>query len=100
MPFLDYYAEIRRVICTTNAVELITANNRRAVRVRGHFSNEASAIKCLYLAASSIDPTGEDRARWAMSWNPALNAFVFFLRPTAQENHSLMKTAGFHTPFF
>ncbi|OKL51353.1 IS256 family transposase, partial [Bowdeniella nasicola] len=66
--------EIRRVICTTNAIESINARYRRAVRARGHFPNEAAAIKCLYLVTRSLDPSGGGRARWVMRWKPALNA--------------------------
>lgn len=40
MPFLDYDVEIRRVICSTNAVESINARYRRAIRARGHFPTE------------------------------------------------------------
>jgi putative transposase len=76
IPFLDYDVEIRRVICSTNAVESINARYRRAIRARGHFPNEQSAIKCLYLVTRSLDPTGKGRARWAMRWKPALNAFA------------------------
>ena len=36
VPFLDYDVEIRRVICSTNAVESIDASYRRAIRARGH----------------------------------------------------------------
>jgi hypothetical protein len=34
------------------------------------------AMKCLYLVTRSLDPTGRGRARWAMRWKPALNAFA------------------------
>jgi transposase-like protein len=37
VPFLDYDVEIRRVICSTNAIESVNARYRRAVRARGHF---------------------------------------------------------------
>jgi transposase-like protein len=76
VPFLDYDVEIRRVICSTNAVESINARYRRAIRARGHFPTEQAAIKCLYLVTRSLDPTGRGRARWAMRWKPALNAFA------------------------
>lgn len=76
VPFLEYDVEIRRVICTTNAIESINARYRRAVRARGHFPNEAAALKCLYLVTRSLDPTGGGRARWVMRWKPALNAFA------------------------
>ena len=36
-PFLDYDVEIRRVLCSTNAIEALNARYRRAVSVRGHF---------------------------------------------------------------
>ena len=76
VPFLDYDVEIRRVICSTNAIESINARYRRAVRARGHFPNDAAALKCLYLVTRSLDPTGRGKARWAMRWKPALNAFA------------------------
>jgi putative transposase len=76
IPFLDYDVEIRRVICSTNAIESINARYRRAVRARGHFPNDTAALKCLYLVTRALDPTGRSRARWAMRWKPALNAFA------------------------
>jgi transposase-like protein len=76
VPFLDYDPEIRRVICSTNAIESLNARYRRAVRARGHFPSEQAALKCLYLATRSLDPTGKGRARWVTRWKPALNAFA------------------------
>ena len=76
IPFLDYDVEIRQVICTTNAIESLNARYRRAVKARGHFPTEQAALKCLYLVTRSLDPTGRGKARWAMRWKPALNAFA------------------------
>ncbi|UOE46018.1 IS256 family transposase [Agromyces larvae] len=76
IPFLDYDIEIRRIICSTNAIESLNARYRRAVRARGHFPNDAAALKCLYLVTRSLDPTGRGRARWVTRWKPALNAFA------------------------
>jgi transposase-like protein len=76
IPFLDYDVEIRRVICSTNAIESLNARYRRAIRARGHFPSEQAALKCLYLVTRSLDPTGTGRARWTMRWKPALNAFA------------------------
>jgi putative transposase len=76
VPFLDYDVEIRKIICSTNAIESLNARYRRAVRARGHFPNDQAALKCLYLVTRSLDPTGKGRARWAMRWKPALNAFA------------------------
>jgi putative transposase len=76
IPFLDYDVEIRQVICSTNAIESLNARYRRAVKARGHFPTEQAALKCLYLVTRSLDPTGRGKARWAMRWKPALNAFA------------------------
>src|SRR6476469_9594691 len=75
-PFLDYDIEIRRMICSTNAIESLNARYRRAVRARGHFPTEQAAMKCLYLVTRSLDPTGTGRTRWTMRWKPVLNAFA------------------------
>ncbi len=75
VPFLAFDPEIRRVICTTNAIESVNARIRRAVRARGHFPTEQAALKCVYLAVMSLDPTGTGRRRWATRWKSALNAF-------------------------
>jgi len=74
--FLDYDIEIRKIICSTNAIESLNARYRRAVRARGHFPTDQAALKCLYLVTRSLDPTGRGRARWTMRWKPALNAFA------------------------
>jgi transposase-like protein len=76
IPFLAYDLEIRRVLCSTNAIESLNARYRRAVKARGHFPSEQAALKCLYLVTRSLDPTGRGRARWTMRWKPALNAFA------------------------
>jgi transposase-like protein len=76
VPFLDYDAEVRRVIYSTNAIESLHARMRRATRARGHFPSEQAAMKCLYLVVRSLDPTGKGAHRWMNRWKPALNAFA------------------------
>jgi transposase-like protein len=75
VPFLQFDTEIRRIVCTTNAIESVNARIRKAVRARGHFPNEAAALKRVYMAVMSLDPTGQGRKRWTMRWKPALQAF-------------------------
>jgi transposase-like protein len=75
VPFLRFDTEIRTIICTTNAIESINARIRRAVNARGHFPNEQAALKCVYLAIMSLDPTGKGQKRWSNRWKAALNAF-------------------------
>jgi putative transposase len=74
-PFLAFDPEIRRVICSTNAIESVNSRIRRAVRARGHFPTEQAALKCVYLAVMALDPTGRGQRRWITRWKPALNAF-------------------------
>ncbi|AEH07706.1 MULTISPECIES: IS256 family transposase [Protofrankia] len=75
VPFLRFDAEIRTVICTTNAIESLNARFRRSVKARGHFPNEQAALKHLYLTLTSLDPTGRGRAKWMIRWKAPLNAF-------------------------
>ena len=75
VPFLQFDTEIRKIVCSTNAIESLNARFRRAVNARGHFPTEQSALKILYLAVTSLDPTGKGRARWSNRWKAALNAF-------------------------
>ncbi|MGI5489674.1 IS256 family transposase [Microtetraspora malaysiensis] len=88
VPFLNFDVEIRRVICSTNAIESVNARIRRAVKVRGHFPNEQAALKCVYMAIMSLDPTGKGRKRWVTRWKAALNAFAITfegrMTPTAR----------------
>ncbi|OYN93877.1 IS256 family transposase [Enemella evansiae] len=88
IPFLDYDVEIRKVLCSTNAIESLNARYRRAVRARGHFPSEQAAMKTLYLVTRSLDPKGTGQTRWTMRWKPALNAFAVTFAdrmPSAQD---------------
>ena len=75
VPFLGFDAEIRTLICSTNAIESVNARIRRAVKARGHLPNEQAGLKCVYTAIMSLDPTGQGGERWIKHWRPALNAF-------------------------
>ena len=89
IPFLDYDVEIRKIICSTNAIESLNARYRRAVRVRGHFPNEQAALKCLYLTTRSLDPTGKSKTRWATRW---------LSRPGAQCRHCCRSVSPGRSP--
>ena len=54
IPFLDYPPEVRRLIYTTNAIEVLNSKIRRAVRTRGHFASDDTAAKLIYLALNAI----------------------------------------------
>jgi transposase-like protein len=74
-PFLAWDIEIRKLICSTNAIESINARIRRAVNARGHFPTEAAALKCVYMALMALDPKGTGQKRWCVRWKIALQAF-------------------------
>jgi putative transposase len=76
VPFLSFDPDVRQVIYTTNAIESVNARIRKAVKARGHFPTETAALKCVYLALMSLDPTGRGRQRWSNRWKGALNAFT------------------------
>ena len=59
-----------------DSIESVNARIRRAVRARGHFPNPQAALKCVYMALMSLDPTGNGRKRWTTRWKAPLNAFA------------------------
>lgn len=48
-PFFAFPDDVRRIIYTTNSIESLNAKLRRAVRTRGHFPTDESALKLLFL---------------------------------------------------
>jgi transposase-like protein len=44
-PFLDFDAEIRRVVYTTNMIESLNSRFRQATQRRGHFPTGRAALK-------------------------------------------------------
>ena len=59
-PFLAFPPELRRVIYTTNAIESLNYQLRKITKNRGHFPNDAAAVKLLWLAICNIE---DKRAR-------------------------------------
>ncbi len=48
-PILAGCADAKSIMPVTNAIEALNAKLRRAVRARGHFPTDESALKLLYL---------------------------------------------------
>ena len=76
VPFLDFPPELRRVVYTTNAIESLNAQFRRGVRHRGHFPNEQSAMKVLYLIATRRRPNRQDLTGQIRGWKTILNTLT------------------------
>ena len=70
-PFLAFPEEVRRVIYTTNAIEALNRQLRKAIKTKGHFPNEEAAKKLIYLAIVNAVPAST-RTR---NWTTALLAF-------------------------
>lgn len=66
IPFSAYPQEVRKMIYTTNAIESLNAKLRRSVRIRGHFPNDESAMKLIWLQLREITKNWKMPAReWA-----------------------------------
>ena len=75
-PLLEPAGVPTSFIPDTNAIESVNARVRKAVKARGHFPTETAALKCVYMALMSLDPTGTGRQRWIVRWKAPLNAFA------------------------
>jgi putative transposase len=71
IPFLAFPEGVRRVIYTTNAIEALNRQLRKAIKTKGHFPNEEAARKLIYLAIVNAVP------QWTKTknWTTALLAF-------------------------
>jgi putative transposase len=70
-PFMAFEPEVRRVIYTTNAIEALNRQLRKAVKTKGSFPSEDAARKLIYLAIQNAVP------QWTRTrgWTKALLAF-------------------------
>jgi putative transposase len=71
IPFLAFPPEVRRVVYTTNAIEALNRQLRKAIKTKGHFPSEEAARKLIYLAIVNAVP------QWTRcrNWTTALLAF-------------------------
>jgi transposase-like protein len=69
-PFLSLPEDLRRIVYTTNTIEAMHRQIRKAIKTRGHFPDEQAATKLIYLAIERA----ETKWRSARSWTPARRA--------------------------
>jgi putative transposase len=71
IPFLEFEPDVRRVIYTTNAIEALNRQLRKAIKTKGSFPSEDAARKLIYLAIQNAAP------QWTRTrgWTKALLAF-------------------------
>ena len=68
IPFYAFPADVRRIVYTTNAIEALDAKLRRAVRARGHFPSDESALTLLLVVLNLAEREWRMPPReWAMA---------------------------------
>jgi putative transposase len=82
-PFLAFPAEVRRVIYTTNAIEALNRQLRKAIKTKGSFPTEDAARKLVYLALQNAVP------QWTRTrnWTVALLAFKIHFGDRVPDAH-------------
>ena len=66
-PFMAFPPEVRRVIYTTNAIEALNRQLRKAIKTKGHFPNEEAARKLIYLAIVNAVPQWTRTRHWTLA---------------------------------
>lgn len=73
-PFLAYPPLLRKVIYTTNMIESVNYQMRKATKTRGHFPDDSSALKLLRLIARDMTTTrGGVAGTGTQHWKQVLN---------------------------
>ncbi len=54
VPFFAFSPEVRKILYTTNAIESLHSQVRKAIRNKGHFPSDEAATKLIYLALRNI----------------------------------------------
>lgn len=77
IPFLDYPAELRKIVYTTNQIESINFQLRKITKNRGHFDSNDAAMKLIYLGLRNISSErGGYSGTGTRNWTVALNTLV------------------------
>jgi putative transposase len=76
VPFLDFPLPVRKLIYTTNGIESLNSRFRQAVRRRGHFPTEQSAMKILYLTVRERRPNRSNPTGKITGWKSILNTLA------------------------
>ena len=64
VPFLALPADLRRIVYTTNSIENLNRQVRKAIKTRGHFPDEQAATKLIYLAIIRAETAWKRPYRW------------------------------------
>jgi transposase-like protein len=64
IPFLSLPEELRRAVYTTNTIEGLHRQVRKAIKTRGHFPDEQAATKLIYLALIKAGAKWQRHRAW------------------------------------
>jgi putative transposase len=64
VPFLALPAELRKAVYTTNTIEALHRQIRKAIKTRGHFPDEQAATKLIYLAIERAEAKWRRNRTW------------------------------------
>ena len=64
IPFLSLPAALRKAVYTTNSIENLNRQIRKAIKTRGHFPDEQSATKLIYLAIEKAEGKWRSNRAW------------------------------------
>ncbi len=64
-PFLSLPEELRRAVYTTNTIEGLHRQIRKAIKTRGHFPDQQAATKLIYLAIMKADAKWQRSRTWS-----------------------------------
>jgi putative transposase len=64
IPFLSLPEELRRAVYTTNTIEGLHRQIRKAIKTRGHFPDQQAATKLIYLAIIKADAKWQRNRTW------------------------------------
>ena len=81
--FLQYPEAIRKIIYTTNSIELLNSQLRKVTKNKRVFPSDESVFKTLYLTINYIT------AKWIMpirNWNEAMAHFLIKFEDRIQNN--------------
>ena len=73
IPFFAFSPEVRKILYTTNAIESLHSQVRRAIRNKGHFPSDEAATKLIYLALRNITAKWKNPPR---EWHAAKAQFA------------------------
>lgn len=79
-PFFQFSDDIRRIMYTTNIIEGVNRQFRKATKTKGSFPNDCSLEKMLYLTTQNVKKKWTQRYRnWDLVLSPCTSTSLFII---------------------